>query len=117
MTTPKIEVQFEVAGLQDFERAIQTATASLNDASTASEETSASASKIDQAFKFTVGLNQLAELTGKVIEAGKAVFDFAKQGAQLADLRKSFKALGGSSAELGRLRDAVNGSISDAQLI
>jgi hypothetical protein len=68
------------------------------------------------------GVNQAMALARKAIQAGKAVYDFSKEGAQLQYVAGKFDNLTASigttsSALLNDLRTATQGTLSDAELI
>ncbi len=67
--------------------------------------------------KAIVVLNQGLELGQKLIGSMKQVFDFAKEGAEVARLEDAFKNLGKSEADLDKLRKASLGTINDVNLM
>lgn len=61
--------------------------------------------------------NQFLELAGKATQAGEAIFDFAKAGAQFADLEASFERMGGSAKELDDIRNALNKTVDKGTIL
>jgi hypothetical protein len=57
------------------------------------------------------------DAAGEVADFARQVWEAGRAGARITDLQNAFTALGGSTAELTRLREAVNNTVSDAQLI
>jgi hypothetical protein len=58
-----------------------------------------------------------AAAVAKTVEFAKAIWDAGRAGARITDLQNAFKALGGTDAEMSALRESVNGTVGDAQLI
>lgn len=63
---------------------------------------------------------QILKTTAAVIASGialKKTFDFAREGAQVENLRKSFELMGGSAKSLDALSKSLNRTLDDATLI
>jgi len=97
----------------------------LKDAETQIDKTARSIEKSGQGIDFSslaIGLNQAFELTGKLVEGIKKVYDTAREGAELEYARQRFDNLSESigttsSMLLGDMRMATKGTISDFELM
>ena len=93
-----------------------------NSKQSANTQKSANRTSAESWALLATGVNQAMQIIQTAIQAGKAVYDFTKEGAQLDFMKDKFSALSESIGDtsvllLGDLRQATSGLMSDAELM
>ena len=93
-----------------------------NSKQSANTQKSANRTSAESWALLATGVNQAMQIIQTAIQAGKAVYDFTKEGAQLDFMKDKFSALTESIGDtsvllLGDLRQATSGLMSDAELM
>ena len=123
----EIIVAIEAEGVDKVLNALKTvdgaqAKVADNSKQSANTQKSANRTSAESWALLATGVNQAMQIIQTAIQAGKAVYDFTKEGAQLDFMKDKFSALTESIGDtsvllLGDLRQATSGLMSDAELM
>lgn len=123
----EIIVAIEAEGVDKVLNALKTvdgaqAKVADNSKQSANTQKSANRTSAESWALLATGVNQAMQIIQTAIQAGKAVYDFTKEGAQLDFMKDKFSALSESIGDtsvllLGDLRQATSGLMSDAELM